>query len=162
MEATDILVKICPACSEENPISEVICRVCMTNLTSVSPTQKGAALVDPEEPLEVACSVERTICAPPQAVLTLSRSSDGRALPVPDGGVLGRSGDTAAFFENERTVSRRHAKIDFRDGVWRIEDLYSTNGTWVNGKRVTPGSPCPLCVGDSIALSLACELKIIA
>ena len=36
------LVKLCPACNEENPVSEVICRVCMTNLASVSPVLAGS------------------------------------------------------------------------------------------------------------------------
>ena len=161
MDTAEALVKICPACKEENPISEVICRVCMTNLTSVSPTQKRApALAEPKKVLGVAG--ERTICSPSPAVLTLSRSSDGRALPVADGSVLGRGGDSGAFFEKDRTVSRQHAKIHFHDGIWHIEDLNSTNGTWVNGKRLTPARPFPLNVGDSIALSMACELKVIA
>ena len=155
MDAMDVLVKICPACQEENPISEVICRVCMTNLTSVSPAQKEANANGTNAP-------DRTFCAPLPAVLTLSRPSDGRALPVTDGTVLGRSGDLRVFFEKDRTVSRQHAKINFRDGSWSIEDLNSTNGTWVNGKRLTPGRNYPLNVGDSIALSLSCELKVIA
>jgi pSer/pThr/pTyr-binding forkhead associated (FHA) protein len=33
-------------------------------------------------------------------------------------------------------VSRRHARITFRDGVWMIQDLSSTNGTTLNGERV--------------------------
>lgn len=34
-------------------------------------------------------------------------------------------------------ASRRHARIVRRDGVWRIEDLGSTNGTYVNDEPVT-------------------------
>jgi hypothetical protein len=154
MEAVEDLVKICPACKEENPVSEVICRVCMSNLTSVSPTRKGEGAIQPD-------AGERTCRASAPAVLTLSRLSDGRVLPVSDGGVLGRSGESGAFFERDRTVSRQHAKVGFRDGVWHIEDLNSTNGTWVNGKRLAPGRPSPLNAGDLIALSLACELKVI-
>ncbi len=33
-------------------------------------------------------------------------------------------------------VSRRHAKITIRDGVARIDDLQSANGTYVNGERI--------------------------
>ena len=36
----------------------------------------------------------------------------------------------------EPSVSRRHAQLTFRDGVWVIQDLASTNGTAVNGARV--------------------------
>lgn len=34
-------------------------------------------------------------------------------------------------------VSRRHAILSCQNGVWRIVDQDSTNGTWVNGQRVT-------------------------
>jgi hypothetical protein len=166
------LVKVCPACNEKNPVSEVICRVCMTNLTSVSPTREGETPKPGGEPEGGASAAgpeggagngDRTVCAPPSlAVLTLSRASDGRSLPVPDGGVLGRGGDGGAFFERDMTVSRRHAKVGLSGGVWVIEDLNSTNGTWVNGKRLEAGRPCPINVGDSVALSAACELKVIA
>lgn len=34
------------------------------------------------------------------------------------------------------TVSRRHARLIYRDGHWVLQDLTSTNGTFVNGVRV--------------------------
>lgn len=37
----------------------------------------------------------------------------------------------------EEMVSRRHAIINFRDGAVTIEDLGSTNGTFVNGEKVS-------------------------
>lgn len=48
-------------------------------------------------------------------------------------------------------VSRRHARISLRDGQYQIEDLGSTNGTFVNrGHRLTPGDCQPLKSGDEI------------
>ncbi|MCX5375189.1 DUF1707 and FHA domain-containing protein [Streptomyces sp. NBC_00091] len=35
------------------------------------------------------------------------------------------------------TVSRAHAELSMRDGMWLLRDLGSTNGTTVNGRRVT-------------------------
>ncbi|MFJ3926760.1 FHA domain-containing protein [Streptomyces sp. NPDC090022] len=35
------------------------------------------------------------------------------------------------------TVSRMHAELSLRDGLWVLRDLGSTNGTTVNGRRVT-------------------------
>jgi hypothetical protein len=46
-------------------------------------------------------------------------------------------------------VSRRHARLVFRDGNWIIQDLTSTNGTEVNG--VTVGR-LKLCPGDELAI----------
>lgn len=51
----------------------------------------------------------------------------------------------------EAKVSRRHARITLRDGKYFLEDLGSTNGTFVNrGKRLLPGHPHPLQDGDEI------------
>ena len=48
-------------------------------------------------------------------------------------------------------VSRRHARIIFRNSAYMIEDLGSTNGTFVNrGRRLLPGSPQVLNEGDEI------------
>lgn len=51
----------------------------------------------------------------------------------------------------EAKVSRRHARIKFANGQFVIEDLGSTNGTFVNrGRRLIPGSPQILTDGDEI------------
>ena len=49
---------------------------------------------------------------------------------------------------DEPTVSRRHAEVIQRSGVFQIRDLDSTNGTFVNGKRVD--APVPIEAGDEI------------
>lgn len=50
------------------------------------------------------------------------------------------------------TVSRRHARLVFRDGSWLIQDLESTNGILVNG---APVRRCALRPGDSLVLGEA-------
>jgi hypothetical protein len=50
------------------------------------------------------------------------------------------------------TVSRRHARLTFRDGHWVLRDLNSTNGTRVNGARVVR---CRLEPGDRLSLGSA-------
>jgi hypothetical protein len=44
-------------------------------------------------------------------------------------------------------VSRRHARLIFRDGTWVLQDLESTNGTKVNGVAV---GRCQLRPGDHL------------
>ena len=51
----------------------------------------------------------------------------------------------------EAKVSRRHARILLRDGEYFIEDLGSTNGTFINrGHRLAPGDKQALRDGDEI------------
>jgi FHA domain-containing protein len=51
----------------------------------------------------------------------------------------------------EAKVSRRHARITLNNGQYFLEDLGSTNGTFVNrGKRLPPGQRQALCDGDEI------------
>lgn len=51
--------------------------------------------------------------------------------------VIGRDTETGIRLDGDEFASSRHARIDPRaDGVW-VEDLSSTNGTFVNGERVT-------------------------
>jgi len=45
-------------------------------------------------------------------------------------------------YDGEAKVSRRHARIKLVDGKYVVEDLGSTNGTYINrGRRLLPGSP---------------------
>ena len=63
---------------------------------------------------------------------------------------LGRDKEVADVAIDALAVSRRHAQITrFQSGVW-IKDLNSTNGTFVNGERLT--QPHLLVLGDVIAL----------
>ena len=50
---------------------------------------------------------------------------------------LGRGGENAIRLDGDDFVSTRHAMLEPRpDGLW-VEDVGSTNGTFVNGARVT-------------------------
>jgi FHA domain/Domain of unknown function (DUF1707) len=48
---------------------------------------------------------------------------------------LGRSSSCQLVFDDD-TVSRRHAELVLRDGAWHVVDLGSSNGTYLNGRRV--------------------------
>ena len=48
------------------------------------------------------------------------------------------------------SVSAAHARLEFDQGAWRITDLESTNGTYVEGVRLAPQVPTPLGYGASV------------
>jgi pSer/pThr/pTyr-binding forkhead associated (FHA) protein len=49
---------------------------------------------------------------------------------------------------NDTYVSTRHARLFNKEGTWFVEDLGSTNGTYLNRVKVT--SPSPIAVGDEV------------
>ena len=61
---------------------------------------------------------------------------------------IGRTEENAIFL-NDASVSRRHAKIDVEGVVYCLEDLGSSNGTCVNGKRIS--GPTILREGDRVS-----------
>jgi len=63
--------------------------------------------------------------------------------------VAGRD-DSCAIMIDANTVSRHHARINVVSGTVTVEDLGSTNGTHVNGARVS--APTSLKPGDELAL----------
>lgn len=69
--------------------------------------------------------------------------------------VVGRHPDCDVVVAN-RWVSRRHARLVFRDGTWVLQDLGSTNGTRVIGARV---GRCELRPGDLLLLGVQ-QLRI--
>ncbi len=51
---------------------------------------------------------------------------------------------------SEKGVSRRHAELRIENKTAYLVDLLSTNGTFLNGHRVSPENRHPLCTGDTI------------
>jgi hypothetical protein len=69
--------------------------------------------------------------------------------------LLGRASGCQLVFADD-TVSRRHAELSLRDGSWFIRDLGSSNGTWVNGRRVMEAEIAP---GDDVCLG-QCRFRL--
>lgn len=103
-------------------------------------------------------AVEGRFARAGRALRAALRRPDSGAAPLLDtatlaGGrlTLGRAPSCELVFDDD-TVSRRHAGLRLRDGRWFIADLASSNGTWVNGRRVYDAEVRP---GDEIRLGSA-------
>ena len=78
------------------------------------------------------------------------RVQGGRTQPVgAEGAVIGRSRDADVVLEDPN-VSRHHAEVRPSGGSWIVNDLGSTNGIKVNGRRVH--GPQSLKRGDVIEI----------
>ena len=59
------------------------------------------------------------------------------------------------------TVSGMHARLRYQSGVLSIEDLGSTNGTYLNGREIEPYTPTRVRQGSQIKLAKRLENTII-
>ena len=57
------------------------------------------------------------------------------------------------LIDDNRTISRQHAMIRFENGIAKVEDCNSTNGSWLNGEKLISGDAKRLNDGDIIKLS---------
>ncbi|MDC2957677.1 FHA domain-containing protein [Streptomyces gilvifuscus] len=96
----------------------------------------------------------------PRLILATGRDP-GRAFPIPDGYCeIGRVTGTAIRIDDDG-VSRRHASLSRTGDRISVHDLGSTNGTYVNGRRLDNAPSGPLHDGDrlrvgSVELWLSC------
>lgn len=57
--------------------------------------------------------------------------------------LLGRAPSSTLVLDDDYS-SQRHARIFPSDGVWYVEDLGSTNGTWLGSAQVSAPTPVPI------------------
>jgi pSer/pThr/pTyr-binding forkhead associated (FHA) protein len=97
--------------------------------------------------------------APKLALRFISGKYQGGEFPLEDGRpvIVGRSSDLDMVLVEEM-VSRKHARILLARGVLAIEDLGSTNGTFVNGEKIARAQ---LKEGDRVLIGTSI-LKVIA
>lgn len=87
--------------------------------------------------------------APKLRVHTAAGLKAGAAYDLSDGAVLGRS-DQADIRLEDGFASSRHARLVPQGDVMVLEDLGSTNGTYLNGEPLR--GPQPLHAGDRIRI----------
>ena len=111
---------------------------------------RAAVVVPPEEPATAGYLIHR---ASGVRLEVESRSSVtvGRGDPVTG---IQPAVDLTGL-DQERSVSRRHAKLERRGRrLYLVEDLGTTNGTFVNGQRIASGEPVEVQAGDLLRFGL--------
>jgi DNA-binding winged helix-turn-helix (wHTH) protein len=71
---------------------------------------------------------------------------------------VGRARECSLVADHSQ-VSRQHARLILEHEQLVIIDLNSTNGTYVNGERLTPGQPRRLRAGDKISFAQVCTVE---
>jgi FHA domain len=156
---------VCPNCKHANMAGTLFCMECGTQLvgTDMLTTQNMDAsqlqdaagkIVSPSKPLEVITL--NTWC-------TLHLMDTGQVLPLSDRGefTLGRISegqpimpdiDLSPYRAYANGVSRLHAAIKQTGQRVVVMDLGSANGTYVNGKKLSPNVEQTINNGDIVAL----------
>ena len=156
----------CPICFSKNDSTADYCAFCQTPLrqrrfADVHTTARVASDLTPPA-TNFPCQ-ERMIAVPRLGFSLLMMHQAEPVIVGPgEAHVLGRfdtgSEETPGLIDltdygaMELGVSRRHAEIRYTGGAFVISDLDSTNGTWLNQTRLTPGVSHILQSNDQIVL----------
>ncbi len=167
---------ICKKCGHENAHGALFCEQCYTLLTDTLPIDsrttalsKSKMLTGPGGPANyrtlhigklgtqaIALYVETE--NEPLIVLLTKQAIVGRVIP---GSELDVRVDLTPYNGGDKGVSRQHAVFKRTEAVITIEDMNSSNGTWVNGTRMQPYKPVVLASGDRVRLGqLAMEIYL--
>jgi hypothetical protein len=107
----------------------------------------GVAASEPGDRAQVRYEPERT---PVQSLVLLNATGgDVDSVSLGGGVTMGRRASCEVVLQ-DTYASQMHAKVYPRNGVWILEDLGSTNGTYVNQVRVT--GTVSVNVGDRIRI----------
>ena len=94
----------------------------------------------------------------PNARLTITSGPDaGKVLVLPQAElVIGRSAPAGLIIDHPE-ISRRHARLGYQQGNYFLEDLGSSNGTFLNGQRLQG----PQFLADGSEIQLGSEVRLV-
>lgn len=86
----------------------------------------------------------------PTKLQIVSGPNAGQSVPLGDKPILLGRGTDAAIRLDDDYVSTRHARFATNGEQWFVEDLGSTNGTYLGSQRLT--APTPIGIGIAVRL----------
>jgi uncharacterized OB-fold protein len=145
----------CPACGATVSSDDQFCDNCGAELAAA----RAPARAEPAAGAEPAGAPAVPATGGPR--LIVADSGAEIALPASDEIIVGREDPVSSIFPDidltahggeEGGVSRQHVKIQQQNGNYTVQDLDSTNFTFVNHKRLAAHAPEPLQDGDELRL----------
>jgi pSer/pThr/pTyr-binding forkhead associated (FHA) protein len=120
--------------------------VVRTDLFGPASQRRRRAAGRPQQPREQRARPKpaRTLRTTPQHLLVTSGALAGTSLGLSDQQItIGRADDATLVLADDY-ASTRHARLFPQDGQWLVEDLGSTNGTYLDRQKVTQPTPVPI------------------
>ena len=154
----------CPRCGEDLVPARVFLSNTKTPKSNVLPTahpDKRSIQSSSKPSVHPTLASSTTVEVPQgtfvaQPVLpSLSIIGNSWCLPVKAGG-FGRKGGIYPEFATVQYISGNHGQFRANGSEWQIQDVGSTNGTFLNGQRLAPGQWYPIKKGDKIKIATIC------
>jgi hypothetical protein len=155
-------MKVCPACGHRNRPIELECKGCGVQVGDVDPTDEAEASGLKEdigsEPIR---PPDRTMREGAWSTACATLEFPWGEVAVRDRLNVGRDPEFSPLahrLADNDYVSGRHAEVFFHDALLYVRDVGthgkgSSNGTFVNGKRITADTPALLADGDEVSFS---------
>lgn len=119
--------------------------------TTQNPQPYAVPPVAPMPPVQNAYNNGGTVIAQ-SGPLPLSIIGNGWCLPVKEGR-FGRSGGIYREFSIVQYISGSHGEFRINGNQWEVQDIGSTNGTFLNGSKLIPGQWYPIKKGDTLKIA---------
>ncbi|OGW34569.1 MAG: hypothetical protein A2010_03815 [Nitrospirae bacterium GWD2_57_9] len=132
----------CTECNMENIEGAIFCEECGAKLEAAAASDKSMASDNEGAGLVLASPSGSKLEIPAKSEVVVGRE-DPFSEVFPDL-------DLTDFGGADGGVSRKHAVIHRTDTGCTIEDMGSTNGTYVNKKRIQPHAPQEIKPGDEV------------
>jgi pSer/pThr/pTyr-binding forkhead associated (FHA) protein len=152
---------ICSNCRSQQFDGTIFCLECGASLSFdqiQESTREIGASASPN-PRNARQAMETDAHDGPTITFILAHNSHRITFQVTDELLIGRADQNKGIIPDidlgpeggyDAGVSRRHAILAHRRGAYTIEDLGSANGTFVNGRQLTPQIAVPLHHGDEL------------
>jgi hypothetical protein len=98
----------------------------------------------PPRPTKPRAKPARPPRSAPQQLLVTGGTLAGTSLGLTDQQITIGRADDATLVLSDDYASTRHARLFPQDGQWLVEDLGSTNGTYLDRQKVTQPTPVPI------------------
>jgi pSer/pThr/pTyr-binding forkhead associated (FHA) protein len=134
-----------------------VVRAVWAELKAPAPSVASSASAQPPQPERASTDGKRSRSAPTKLAYA---SPDGKTELVDLGEevTIGRAPDCGLVLAGDNFVSAHHARVLLQEGSYWVEDLGSTNGTLLNGRRLLVRAP--LRRGDRLQIGrTALELR---
>src|SRR6266540_5515370 len=158
------MMQTCSNCKSKQFDGTIFCSECGASLihtrhneTTVSLGQPGPTSdIDDPEPMFVPAPTPPDV---PTLTLVIMNSGRQIKLVVGDDLLIGRKDNARGIFPDvdlgldggyDAGVSRRHAILAYDNGVYTVEDLSSSNGTFINGQQLPAQQATRLKQGDEL------------